>query len=421
MERPVARLAGAQSRASLWGSGRATGERRSDPAAGKRTPHPSSTPHPPNAVQVAGSRRFSRGAAIRSAMRSLNAWVDVRLRRGRSVGRPSHRADRRASAHGSPARSPPRRGSGRASEARASGPGRPPPRHGSASLRRVGGARGGSSRPARPPARAARPRGRMRSFCSPVKSAFWVTSSPTIVTWRPLVNTRRAASGSAQMLNSAAGVVFPSPIDPAHDDDSLERRRSLGMAGDEDGDVRQRSDRDERHRPVGGRRDLGDDVHRVRLERRTARRRQVGAVETRLAVHLALRGTDPGRAAGRLRRPPGRPDLPTWSRTRIAFAVSSLQRRVPRHGRHRAGARPPGSPAPASIAMASSSPGSLSITIQGWDRCSHRPLRPHPRLDLLAPRHRRLAAMPLDGERRGCDPPLHGLLQRPALPPAPRP
>ena len=50
--------------------------------------------------------------------------------------------------------------------------------------------------------------------CSGVISAWWVTSRPTIVTSSPLSKTRAAASGSAQMLNSAAGVTLPSPIAP---------------------------------------------------------------------------------------------------------------------------------------------------------------------------------------------------------------
>ena len=41
-----------------------------------------------------------------------------------------------------------------------------------------------------------------------------MTSRPIIVTSRPDAKTRAAASGSAQMLNSAAGVMFPSPIAP---------------------------------------------------------------------------------------------------------------------------------------------------------------------------------------------------------------
>ncbi len=47
-----------------------------------------------------------------------------------------------------------------------------------------------------------------------VSSARCVTSRPTIVTGRPLSKTRRAASGSHQMLNSAAGVTLPRPIAP---------------------------------------------------------------------------------------------------------------------------------------------------------------------------------------------------------------
>ena len=41
-----------------------------------------------------------------------------------------------------------------------------------------------------------------------------MTSRPIIVTSRPDAKTRAAASGSAQMLNSAAGVMFPSAIAP---------------------------------------------------------------------------------------------------------------------------------------------------------------------------------------------------------------
>ena len=47
-----------------------------------------------------------------------------------------------------------------------------------------------------------------------VRSAWWVTSRPIIVTSRLDLKTRSAASGSAQMLNSAAGVMFPSAIEP---------------------------------------------------------------------------------------------------------------------------------------------------------------------------------------------------------------
>ena len=59
-----------------------------------------------------------------------------------------------------------------------------------------------------------RPASRKRSAHAGVRSASWVTSSPIIVTSSPEWNTRCAASGSAQMLNSAAGVMFPSAIAP---------------------------------------------------------------------------------------------------------------------------------------------------------------------------------------------------------------
>ena len=47
-----------------------------------------------------------------------------------------------------------------------------------------------------------------------VVTALWVTSSPTIVVSIPEWKTACAASGSAQMLNSAAGVMLPSAIAP---------------------------------------------------------------------------------------------------------------------------------------------------------------------------------------------------------------
>ena len=89
--------------------------------------------------------------------------------------------------------------------------------------RRRGSASPGNRRPRGGSAsrtRAARPRSarsavlRRRSPCSGVMSALCVTSRPIMVTSRPLGNTVAAASGSAQMLNSAAGVTFPSAIAP---------------------------------------------------------------------------------------------------------------------------------------------------------------------------------------------------------------
>ena len=93
---------------------------------------------------------------------------------------------------------------------------RPRPHRGSAS-RPSRRSRGGSrrrSRAARPRPRRCGRLARSCSACAGVTSAWCVTSSPTIVTSSPLAKTRCAASGSAQMLNSAAGVTLPSAIAP---------------------------------------------------------------------------------------------------------------------------------------------------------------------------------------------------------------
>ncbi len=55
---------------------------------------------------------------------------------------------------------------------------------------------------------------RSRSSTAGVVIARWVTSMPTMVVSMPAWKTACAASGSAQMLNSAAGVWFPSAIAP---------------------------------------------------------------------------------------------------------------------------------------------------------------------------------------------------------------
>src|SRR5581483_4179975 len=62
--------------------------------------------------------------------------------------------------------------------------------------------------------RPARPASRSSSACARVKSALCVTSSPISVIGMPLAKTSAAASGSTKALNSAAGVTFPSPIEP---------------------------------------------------------------------------------------------------------------------------------------------------------------------------------------------------------------
>ena len=59
-----------------------------------------------------------------------------------------------------------------------------------------------------------RPVAASRRWTSGPVTAWWVTSSPIIVTSTSAAKTTAAASGSAQTLNSAAGVMFPSAIAP---------------------------------------------------------------------------------------------------------------------------------------------------------------------------------------------------------------
>ena len=59
-------------------------------------------------------------------------------------------------------------------------------------------------------------------------SAWWVTSSPAIRIGMPASKTIAAASGSAQMLNSAEAVVLPSPSEPPI---SRDRRDPVAQAG----------------------------------------------------------------------------------------------------------------------------------------------------------------------------------------------
>ena len=58
-----------------------------------------------------------------------------------------------------------------------------------------------------------------------------------MVTWPPLMQTRRAASGSAQTLNSAAEVTLAEPENETHEHDPLQGRRRLRMAGQEQRNV----------------------------------------------------------------------------------------------------------------------------------------------------------------------------------------
>ena len=59
-----------------------------------------------------------------------------------------------------------------------------------------------------------RPSSLIRRSTAAVAPVRMVTSSPSMVTVQPARNTAAAASGSAQMLYSAAGVTLPRPADP---------------------------------------------------------------------------------------------------------------------------------------------------------------------------------------------------------------
>ena len=121
-------------------------------------------------------------------------------------------------------------------------------------------------------------------MCACVKSALCVTSSPIIVTSMPLAKTRAAASGSHQMLNSAAGVTLPSAIAPP-----IRTMRSGRASG-----WRASSSATFVSGPTGisvtGRSELriclGEEVDGVLVHRLALRRRQIGTVETRLAVDV---------------------------------------------------------------------------------------------------------------------------------------
>ena len=137
----------------------------------------------------------------------------------------------------------------------------------------------------------------------------------------PLANTRAAASGSTQMLNSAAGVTLPSAIAPP-----ISTIRSIFAAAPGGGAS---SSAMLVSGPVGtsvtgalgGAQALGQEVDGVRGDRRAGGRREVGPVEPALAVHVGRR-----RAAARTsgRSAPaatGMSPRPANSSTRRALAV----------------------------------------------------------------------------------------------------
>ena len=268
---------------------------------------------------VQGGRRSSRSSMNASSV-DADADVGVRLRlpvrfqRSTTV-RPRVSSDRTRS----------RRGSARSRRARAGRRGRRRRRRGSASRRsrRCPRGSGGRSRTARRPS--ARPARRRKPLCVLVHQQRLV--GDVEADHRQLESAREhraAASGSAQMLNSAAGVTFPSPIAPPI---STIRSGLRPGAGEEQRDVGQRADRDERR--AGDM--LGEEVDRMLLDRFALRRRQVGAVETGLAVDVGgderLANERPGR------RPPqpgcrrGRRSRGRGSRSQSSSRASGCRRR----------------------------------------------------------------------------------------------
>ena len=111
-----------------------------------------------------------------------------------------------------------------------------------------------------------------------------MTSRPIIVTSIPLSKTRRAASGSAQMLNSAAGVRFPSPIEPpistirsGRASGSSASSRAMFVSGPVGTSV---------ELPLALSDPLGDEGDGVLVDGVHGRRRQLGPVEAALAVDV---------------------------------------------------------------------------------------------------------------------------------------
>ena len=130
-----------------------------------------------------------------------------------------------------------------------------------------GSARRSPSAP-RPSSRRGPPRASARCASSLI-SARCVTSSPTIVVSSPSTKTRCAASGSAQMLNSAAGVRLPSPIAPPIR--TIRSGRASGCSAKSSADVRQRAGRDERQLAVAAADLVGEELDSVLLLGRAAR------------------------------------------------------------------------------------------------------------------------------------------------------
>ena len=180
----------------------------------------------------------------------------------------------------------------------------------------------------RPPSRRGRRRAAARCASS-VISAWCVTSRPTIVMSMPLAKTRCAASGSAQMLNSAAGVRLPSPIAPPIR--TIRSGRASGCSASRSAMFVSGPVGTSVSLPVA-RADLArEEVDRVLGRSARRRRRQVGPVEARLAVHVrgdvALAHERPVGARGRPACRRGRRARARAARSRSSCRASGCPRR----------------------------------------------------------------------------------------------
>ena len=216
----------------------------------------------------------------------------------------------------------------------------------------------------------------------------------------------RAASGSAQMLNSAAGVRFPSPIEPPIS--TIRSGRASGASASSSATFVSGPVGDERDAAVAGADLLGEE--RRPRARRPARRRgggRSGPSSPALAVDVrrdvALAHERPRRARGD-RHVAAAGELEHAQRVRGRL----LERLVARDGRHADAARPPARRARAGARSRRRGPGSQSRTI-GVGVTGAVSRRPRRRSAARAARRARR------GERAGGARPAQRLLVRPAL------
>ena len=127
---------------------------------------------------------------------------------------------------------------------------------------------------------------RSRSACPASKSALWVTSRPIIVTGTPLREDDRGGLGVDEGVELGGRRDVALGDRAAHPDDPLEPVLHVGVALEQLRDVRERPGRDEHDARLD---QLGEEVDRIRVDRRGRRLGQVGPVEPALAVHVRRR------------------------------------------------------------------------------------------------------------------------------------